>query len=284
MALALKLGFLHLAISYLLLLLVVVNGVDEKSSSSSFNIKDTNYVFFRYDDLKPGLKLPIYFGGAFPDEIPRFLPKEKANSIPFSSKQFSLILKQFGFHPDSPQAKAMDYTLKMCEMKIPGEHRRCVNSLESMIDYVRETFDSLGHNDADEIGFKVLSTSPLPNGTKLLQNYTVLEARRVPSPKMNACHMMVYPYAVFHCHYPDPENRVFEIKVEGEDRALVDAIANCHMNTTTFDPNLTAFRMLGFTPGSAPLCHFLPSDDLIWVPATADDLKDNYERKNVFSY
>lgn len=92
-----------------------MNGVDEKSSSSSFNIEDTNYVFFRYDDLKPGLKLPIYFGGAFPDEIPRFLPKEKANSIPFSSKQFSLILKQFGFHPDSPQAKAMDYTLKMCE-------------------------------------------------------------------------------------------------------------------------------------------------------------------------
>uniref|UniRef100_A0A803KX22 BURP domain-containing protein n=1 Tax=Chenopodium quinoa TaxID=63459 RepID=A0A803KX22_CHEQI len=115
--------------------------------------------------------------------------------MPFSSLDLPFLLRVFGFAPGSPQARAMDNTLKMCGMKMHHETKK-----------------------------------------------------------------------FFHCHYPEPENRVFEVSLRGDDGTLMDAIVTCHMNTSSFDPNHVAFHILGFKPRDFPICHFLPSNDLVWVP------------------
>ncbi|XP_038887160.1 LOW QUALITY PROTEIN: BURP domain protein USPL1-like [Benincasa hispida] len=44
-------------------------------------------VFFTINDLKVGKKLPIYFPKRDPSKSPPFLPKQKADQIPFAFKQ-----------------------------------------------------------------------------------------------------------------------------------------------------------------------------------------------------
>ncbi|XP_021713885.1 BURP domain-containing protein BNM2A-like [Chenopodium quinoa] len=265
------LGFLSSAV----LFLVVVSARDvEFSKKSEFN--EADYVFFNYNDLRVGAKMPIYFGGAFDSEVPNFLPKEKADMIPFSSQKLPFLLNYFGFQRESPQAKAMEYSLKKCEGEIPDAQgaKKCVTSLDSMIDFVRETFKISNTGNGGQLfdDVKVLSTSPLPKSAKVFQPYTIIEQpKRVPSPKMTACHMLTYPYAVYYCHNPDPENQVYEITLMGEDGTRVNAVASCHMNSKAFDPNLMVFRMFNTQPGS-PVCHFLSSDGLLWVPANPTSL------------
>uniref|UniRef100_A0A803KX19 BURP domain-containing protein n=1 Tax=Chenopodium quinoa TaxID=63459 RepID=A0A803KX19_CHEQI len=255
--------------------LKVVSARDvEFSKKSEFN--EADYVFFNYNDLRVGAKMPIYFGGAFDSEVPNFLPKEKADMIPFSSQKLPFLLNYFGFQRESPQAKAMEYSLKKCEGEIPDAQgaKKCVTSLDSMIDFVRETFKISNTGNGGQLfdDVKVLSTSPLPKSAKVFQPYTIIEQpKRVPSPKMTACHMLTYPYAVYYCHNPDPENQVYEITLMGEDGTRVNAVASCHMNSKAFDPNLMVFRMFNTQPGS-PVCHFLSSDGLLWVPANPTSL------------
>uniref|UniRef100_A0A803NCA8 BURP domain-containing protein n=3 Tax=Chenopodium quinoa TaxID=63459 RepID=A0A803NCA8_CHEQI len=158
--------------------------------------------------------------------------------IPFSSQHLSFILNYFSFQPESPQAKAMEFSLKKCEAEIPHAKgaKKCVTSLDSMIDFKSSTTNNGGQLFDD---LKVLSTSPLLKSAKVFQPYTIIEQlKRVPSPKMTACHMLTYPYAVYYCHNPDPENRVYEISLLGEDGTRVNAVASCHMNSNAFDANL----------------------------------------------
>lgn len=214
----------------------------------------------------------------FLQKIPQFLPKGKADLIPFSSQKLPSILEYFGFDPKSPQAKAMEYTLEMCKMGTHREHSRCVTSLEAMLEFVRKTFNNSNSNsNSGDRVVRLLSTSPLPQTSKLLQNYTIMkEPKYIASTKMVSCHMLTYPYAVFKCHYQTSKDQLFAISLLGEDGAYVDAIANCHMNTSTWDPNYIAFRVLGFKPGASPICHFLPSNDLVWLLA---DQMENYHSK-----
>ncbi|XP_021713888.1 BURP domain-containing protein BNM2A-like [Chenopodium quinoa] len=130
-----------LALYMFLQMAMLVNANTEKSLDQM--MEDINQVFIHYNNLnKVGLNIPIYFGGAFSSQIPRFLPKEKADLMPFSSLDLPFLLRVFGFAPGSPQARAMDNTLKMCGMKMHHETKKCVSSLESMLDFIRETFNS----------------------------------------------------------------------------------------------------------------------------------------------
>uniref|UniRef100_A0A803KX20 BURP domain-containing protein n=2 Tax=Chenopodium quinoa TaxID=63459 RepID=A0A803KX20_CHEQI len=148
--------------------------------------------------------------------------------MPFSSLDLPFLLRVFGFAPRSPQARAMDNTLKLCGMKMHHETKKCVSSLESMLDFIHETFDSFSNSNSDK-----------------------------NDQSLKSCIVR---------HYPEPENRVFEVSLRGDDGTSMDAIVTCHMNTSSFDPNHVAFHILGFKPGDFPVCHFLPSNDLVWVP------------------
>ncbi|XP_071726148.1 BURP domain-containing protein BNM2A-like [Rutidosis leptorrhynchoides] len=221
-------------------------------------------VFFHVQDLYSSKKMPIYFAVNDPLTTPRFLAKEHAELIPFSSLKLPFLLNFMSISEDSPQAKAMEQTIKQCELEpTPGETRFCASSLESLLDMTRGILGM--------VKLKTLTTKihDLPNSNHTyLQEYTFLkEPLEIHTSDIVACHTMAYPYAVFYCHSQKGYNRVFEISLGGENGNRVDAIAVCHMNTTMWDADHVAFRVLGGHPGSSPVCHFLPTDNVVWIPA-----------------
>ncbi|XLR13397.1 hypothetical protein HN51_034304 [Arachis hypogaea] len=60
--------------------------------------------------------------------------------------------------------------------------------------------------------------------------------------------------------------RIFKVLLVGESRDKVEALGVRHLNTSEFNPNHIIFKQLGFMPGEAPLCHFFPLKNLMWVP------------------
>ncbi|KAL5562637.1 hypothetical protein UlMin_032384 [Ulmus minor] len=221
-------------------------------------------VFFMPNELKAGKTMPIYFPKTNLSSSPKLLTKEESDSIPFSISQLPFLLDFFSFSENSPQAKAIEYTLKQCELKpIEGETRFCATTLESMLDFALYVFGS-------STRFKVLTTTRLINSSTLLQNYTILEnPKEIFATRMIGCHTMPYPYAVFYCHSQESENKVFEVSLVGENGERVDAAAVCHMDTSRWDRDHVSFRVLRVEPGTSPVCHFFPSDNLVWVPFSA---------------
>ncbi|KAK4847587.1 hypothetical protein QYF36_003614 [Acer negundo] len=182
-------------------------------------------VFFTLNDLKRGRTMPFYFRERDPSISPQFLPKEEADSIPFSSKQLPYLLQLFSFQPESSQAKAMEHTLNQCETRpIKGETKFCANSLESMLDFAHEIF---GLDSA----FKILTTTHLGN----------LES----------------------------ENKVFKVKLAGQNGDRLSAVAICHMDTSQWNRHHASFHVLGIEPGSSHMCHFFPAENLVFVPTVS---------------
>ncbi|XP_004299102.1 PREDICTED: BURP domain-containing protein 3-like [Fragaria vesca subsp. vesca] len=244
-------------------LLLPTHDHDHSSSSSNKNHMDPSLnVFFNPVDLRLGKTMPIYFSKRGPSVSPKLLSKQEADSIPFSTSNLPYLLEFFSFLQDSPQAKAIEYTLTQCDLEpIKGESRFCGTSLESMVDFATALFGS-------GTQLKVLTTSPLSNTAPLLQNYTVLETpNEIHAPRMIGCHTMPYPYAVFYCHSQESENKLFQVWLGGENGERIHAAAVCHMDTSQWDSSHVAFQVLGAEPGTSPVCHFFPSDNLVWVPS-----------------
>lgn len=129
-------------------------------------------VFFTVEDLEIGKTMPIYFPEKpDPSKTPQLLPREEAESIPFSSSHLSSLLDYFSFPEGSPQAKAMEYTLKQCELEpIEGEVKFCATSLEVMLDRTRHILGPGTESQALTTTYLSMKNTADP-----LQNYTVLE-------------------------------------------------------------------------------------------------------------
>lgn len=241
---------------------------DHHSHLDHININPLLKVFFTMNDLKQGKKLPIYFPKRDPSKSPPFLPKEKADSIPFSLKKLPQILSFFSFPSASPQAQAVKETLQQCELKpIMGETKFCATSMESMLDFVAT---ALGGGPKSSP--KLLTTSHDLNkhSNVRFQNYTFVGApKEIAAPRLVACHTMPYPYAVYYCHFQEADNSVLKIPLEGENGDRVDALAVCHMDTSQWSSSHPAFRELKIEPGTIPVCHFFPADDFVWIPVAA---------------
>ncbi|XP_076922740.1 BURP domain-containing protein BNM2A-like [Bidens hawaiensis] len=217
-------------------------------------------VFFKVCDLYKGKNMPLYFASNADSTPTHLLSREVADSIPFSSSKLPYLLKYFQFSNTCPQAQAMETTLKQCELKPKGEEFQfCVTSLESMLDKTHEFFGS------DKP--KVLTTNILSSNHALYQNYTFVEKPlEMNASKVMACHTMAYPYLVYYCHgHKGHMNRAIKLMLGGENKEIIDSVAVCHMNTSLWDADHVAFRVLGGHPGSSPVCHFLPIDNLVWV-------------------
>ncbi|KAL8540262.1 hypothetical protein ACS0TY_001740 [Phlomoides rotata] len=236
---------------------------DGNSHTSSSHIDPELKLFFHYNDLKVGNKIPIYFPTKDPSTSPRLLSKQESNSIPFSSSQLPYILQLVSFPEGSKQAKAMRDTLHHCEFPpLKGETKFCATSLESILDSVREIFGSKSK-------FRVLTTNYLSESISILQNYTISETpTEILTRKIVACHTLPYPYAVFYCHGQDSDNKLYKVLLVGEDGGRIEAAAMCHTDTSQWDPHHVAFRVLKTVPGASPVCHFFPSDNLVWVPTS----------------
>ncbi|GAB4853913.1 hypothetical protein Ancab_018122 [Ancistrocladus abbreviatus] len=232
------------------------------SSLASSDLDPSLNVFFKVEDVKVGKLIPLYFPIKDPSTTPNILPREEVDPIPFSSSQLPYLLDFFQLPPNSPQAHAMDETLKHCEFHpLEGETKFCANSLESMLENLRAIF-GLG------LDLKVLTTNKLKTAIPF-QNYTVLSYKQVQNPRMIGCHPMPYPYAVFYCHGQQAaDTKLYLMTLRSEEGNRIEAIGVCHMNTSRWDPNHAAFKVLGIEPGSAPVCHVSPPDSLVWIPSS----------------
>ncbi|KAK7257934.1 hypothetical protein RIF29_32267 [Crotalaria pallida] len=219
-------------------------------------------VFFTLKDLNVGKRMPIYFPKRDPATSPKLWPREKSDSLPFSLNQLPYLLKLFSFSPNSPQAKAMEDTLRECESEpIKGEVKFCATSYESMLEF---TQSMLGLTTTH---IQAFSTSHKTKSSVTFQNYTFLEnIVEIQAPKMVACHTMPYPYAVFYCHSQESENKVYKISLVGDNGDKVEAMVVCHLDTSQWGASHISFQVLGVKPGSSSVCHFFPADNLIWVP------------------
>ncbi|XP_074294532.1 BURP domain protein USPL1-like [Silene latifolia] len=236
-------------------------------SVAADHVDHPQLVFFTFKDLHPGNIIPIYQLAINPSTSPRFLPREIADLIPFSLSKLPFILDVFGWPRDSPEAKTIETTLKQCETPpLKGETKYCATSLESMLSFVHKTFGTMK--------YKPLSTQQaVAQSGNYLQNYTVLEApRRVYAPKMIACHTTRYPYLVYICHYFVGDNQVFKVKLRSEETGSeMEAVATCHMDTSEWSPDQPFLKAYGIKPGTIPVCHFFPTDNVVWVGIISGD-------------
>ncbi|KAI3468241.1 hypothetical protein Pfo_024904 [Paulownia fortunei] len=210
-------------------------------------------LFFLEKDLHAGKKMNLQFSKTTNEAT--FLPRQVADSIPFSSNKLPEILNKFSVKPSSDEAEVMKKTIKECEETgIKGEEKLCATSLESMVDF---STSKLGKD------LKAVSTNA-ENGQK--KEYSIVGVKRMPSEKaVVVCHRQEYAYAVFYCHKTDT-TVAYEVAMVAADRSKADAVAVCHRDTAAWNPKHLAFQVLKVKPGAVPVCHFLPEDHIVWVP------------------
>ncbi|XP_050364342.1 BURP domain protein RD22 [Argentina anserina] len=211
-------------------------------------------IFFLERDMHPGTKMNLHFTTS--SNAATFLPRETAESIPFSSNKLPEILNQFSVKPESVEADTLKQTIEECEKpSIRGEEKYCATSLESMVDFGTSM---LGKN------IKAVSTE-VEKGTTM-QKYTILPGvKKLAGEKSVACHKQNYAYAVFYCH-ATTTTRAYIVPLKGADGVNAQAVAVCHTDTSEWNPKHLAFQVLKVKPGTVPICHFLPSDHVVWVP------------------
>jgi hypothetical protein len=266
----LMLQFLYSLISLFLVLSTLTNSINfewmqcdhgygvTKMSESTGLMEDPKLgIVCTINDLHVGKTITFQVPTKDPSSLPHFLPREVADSIPFSVEEFPYLLQLFSISQNSPQAKAIKTTLEDCESKPPIKQVKfCATSLESMVDSVRAFFGS-------ESPFKALATTSLTKS-----NYTFLDVKEVSTSKtmVLVCHNTPYPYAVFYCHDLG-DTKVFEISLGGHQNGeTAAAFFVCHMDTSGFAPDNMVFRLLGIKQGTSPVCHYVFPQDLLWVP------------------
>ncbi|WP_164101584.1 BURP domain-containing protein [Staphylococcus aureus] len=216
--------------------------------------------FFLEKDLQHGQKLRLDLTRSAPTMA--FLPRGAANAIPFSSEKLPTILNLFSIQPNSVVAKQMKQVLSRCEVQDPSEKsKHCATSLESMVDYVTAT---LGTHDVRTVSLEV------EKGAASSQQYMVPQSPHMQEAAEESyvvCHPELWPYAVFYCHVT-PVTRAYVVGLTGEDGTRVDAVAVCHMDTSSWNPKHLAFEVTKVKPGTVPICHLLPQGDIVWAPQT----------------
>ena len=210
-------------------------------------------LFFKENDLHYGKKLDLHFTPS--SNQATFLPRQVADSIPFSSNKVNDVFAKFSIKPESEEANIVKNTLNECEdTSIKGEEKYCATSLESMVDF---STSKLGKNVA------VLSTEV--DQETGLQQYTIAPGvKKVSGDNAVVCHKQSYPYAVFYCHKTET-TRTYSVPLEGANGIRVKAVAVCHTDTSQWNPKHLAFEVLKVKPGTVPVCHFLPEDHVVWV-------------------
>ncbi|KAB2623327.1 dehydration-responsive protein RD22-like [Pyrus ussuriensis x Pyrus communis] len=214
-------------------------------------------LFFLEKDMRPGTTMNLNFTRN--SNTANFLPRKTAELIPFSSNELPEIFNQFSVKSESVEASIIKQTIEECEAAgIRGEEKYCATSLESMIDF---TTSKLG------INVRAFSTAVLEKGGTM----SIISVKKLAGDKAVVCHKQNYPYAVFYCHATKP-TRAYVVPLRSSDGVKAKAVAICHVDTSEWDPQHLAFQVLKVKPGTIPICHFLPSDHVVWVPTPKSTL------------
>ncbi|XP_059641412.1 BURP domain protein RD22-like [Cornus florida] len=115
-------------------------------------------VYFLENDIKTGMKMKLRFTKS--TNPATFLPRQVAESTPFTSNKMQEILNHFSVKPNSVEAEIMKKTIKRCEVPaMKGEEK------ETQV-----------------------------------QKYSIAGAEKMVGEKAVVCHAQNYAYAVFYCH------------------------------------------------------------------------------------
>eukprot|EP00252_Welwitschia_mirabilis_P014414 TRINITY_DN3167_c0_g1_i1.p1 TRINITY_DN3167_c0_g1~~TRINITY_DN3167_c0_g1_i1.p1 ORF type:complete len:386 (+),score=-14.04 TRINITY_DN3167_c0_g1_i1:53-1210(+) len=215
-------------------------------------------VFLLREDLRVGKRLNLQLRNADDAATAYFLPRAVSEAIPFSSEKLSVAMKKLGVEPQAETAEAMKETLAECERPaVVGEKKFCATSLESMVDFARSSLNAQ-HVEA-------MVTDDVEKGRR---GYAIVGLSWSPRARKSvACHEQNYPYAVFYCHETEGTDTAKVALKREDDGSRLEAVAVCHSDTSAWNPRHVAFKLLKIQPGSAPVCHFLPTNHIVWVPA-----------------
>ncbi|CAL2255912.1 unnamed protein product [Prunus armeniaca] len=223
-----------------------------KAATGKIPVEQGVTTFFFEKDLHLGKKMTLHFPKTTNNA--KLLPLRVAKSLPFSSSKLPEILNRFSLKPESAEAEIVKQTIEECEEpSIEGENKYCATSLESLVDF---SVSKLGKY-AEVFSTKV--------DVENKQEYRI--ARRVEKigERSVVCHKQKYVYAVFYCH-EIRSTRAYKVSLVGADGTKAEAVAVCHSDTRKWNIKLLAFQLLKIKPGTVPVCHFLPSGNLLWVP------------------
>ncbi|KAM3189475.1 hypothetical protein ACQJBY_068022 [Aegilops geniculata] len=218
---------------------------------------ETTTVFFHEEAVRVGKRLPFRFPPATPAAL-GFLPRQVADSVPFTTAALPGVLAMFGIASDTATVGSMEATLRACESpSIAGESKFCATSLEALVE---RAMGVLGTRDIRPV------TSTLPRAGAPLQTYTVRAVQPVEGgPVFVACHDEAYPYTVYRCHTTGP-SRAYMVDMEGARGGDTVTIATvCHTDTSLWNPEHVSFKLLGTKPGGTPVCHLMPYGHIIWA-------------------
>ncbi|XP_050225648.1 polygalacturonase 1 beta-like protein 3 [Mercurialis annua] len=215
--------------------------------------------FFRESMLKEGnvMAMPDIV-----DKMPKrsFLPLSIVSKLPFSSSNLTEMKKIFHALEDSETERVLVNALAECERKASqGETKRCVGSLEDMIDFAVSV---LSRN-------VVVRTTENVAGSK--KNVLIGKVRGINGGEVTksvSCHQSMYPYLLYYCHSV-PRVRVYEAEIlDAESKDKINrGVAICHIDTSAWSPDHGAFVALGFSPGLIEVCHWIFENDMTWTIA-----------------
>ncbi|CAJ2636476.1 unnamed protein product [Trifolium pratense] len=215
--------------------------------------------FFRERMLKQGMVMHM---PDIRDKLPErsFLPRSILTKLPFASSKLDDMKQVFKVSKNSSMEKMIVNSLRECE-RVPskGEVKRCVGSLEDMIDFATSI---LGRN------VTVRSTQNVNGSNK---NVMLSQVRGINHGKVIesvSCHQTMFPYLLYYCHSV-PKVRVYEADLlDPQSKVKINrAVAICHLDTTSWSPTHGAFVALGSGPGRIEVCHWIFENDMIWTVA-----------------
>ncbi|OIW10564.1 hypothetical protein TanjilG_15936 [Lupinus angustifolius] len=215
--------------------------------------------FFREKMMKEGTVMPM---PDIRDKMPQrsFLPRSILSKLPFSSSKISELKKIFKASDNSSMEKMMKDSLAECErVPSPGETKRCIGSMEDMIDFATSV---LGRN-------VVPRTTQNVNGSKkkvIVSNVKGINGGKVTQSV--SCHQSLFPYLLYYCHSV-PKVRVYEADLlDPSTKSKINhGVAICHLDTSVWSPTHGAFMALGSAPGRIEVCHWIFENDLTWTTA-----------------
>ncbi|PHU02839.1 hypothetical protein BC332_28090 [Capsicum chinense] len=210
--------------------------------------------FFREKMLKRGTIMPM---PDIQDKIPKgsFLPRVIASKLPFSTLKIDELKKIFHAGDDSQMGKMIGDALAECERsRSAGEMKRCVSSIEDMIDFSTYV---LGQN-------VVVRTTENTKGSKgdiMIGSVKGINGGKVT--KSISCHQSLFPYLLYYCHSV-PKVRVYEVEIlDPNSKAKINhGVAICHVETSAWGANHGAFIALRSGPGKIEICHWIFENDM----------------------
>lgn len=218
--------------------------------------------FFREAMLKEGTVMPM---PDIADKMPNrsFLPRAISSKLPFSTSRLGEMKKIFHAADNSSIEHMFREALDDCE-RAPskGETKRCVSSLEDMIDFAAAV---LGRN-------VVVRTTQSVGGSK--QNIMIGSVRGIDGGKVTksvSCHQSLLPYLLYYCHSV-PKVRVYEADLlDPKSKAKINhGVAICHLDTSDWSAGHGAFVALGSGPGRIEVCHWIFENDMLWFSTARD--------------